>query len=89
MKSYPRAIDCASSMETEQLVSEPLQYSLTLVRVGPLTKKQKKDLLRGLFYINVHTANNPPGEIRGQVLGVKGPSKKEPAPAGSGGGGSY
>ena len=56
--------------------------------VGPLTKKQKKDLLRGLFYINVHTANNLPGEIRGQVLGVKGPSKKKPAPAGNGSGGS-
>ncbi|CAN5377628.1 hypothetical protein BH23VER1_BH23VER1_14020 [soil metagenome] len=27
-----------------------------------------ENLLAGLTYINVHTANNPPGEIRGQVV---------------------
>ena len=34
----------------------------------PLTEEQRRDLFRGLWYINVHTANNPGGEIRGQVL---------------------
>ena len=29
---------------------------------------QAADLLAGLWYINIHTANNPGGEIRGQVL---------------------
>jgi hypothetical protein len=33
-----------------------------------LTEAQRRDLLRGLWYINIHTAKNPGGEIRGQVL---------------------
>jgi hypothetical protein len=33
-----------------------------------LTEDQRRDLLRGLWYINIHTANNPGGEIRGQVI---------------------
>src|SRR5215211_7643236 len=33
-----------------------------------LTEDQRRDLFRGLWYINVHTAKNPGGEIRGQVL---------------------
>ena len=34
----------------------------------PLTEEQRRDLFRGLWYVNIHTANNPGGEIRGQVL---------------------
>jgi hypothetical protein len=33
-----------------------------------LTDAQATDLLAGKWYINVHTAQNPGGEIRGQVL---------------------
>ena len=33
-----------------------------------LTADQRRDLLRGLWYVNIHTANNPGGEIRGQVI---------------------
>jgi hypothetical protein len=33
-----------------------------------LTEAQRRDLLQGLWYINIHTAKNPGGEIRGQVL---------------------
>ena len=33
-----------------------------------LTEDQRRDLLQGLWYINIHTANNPGGEIRGQVI---------------------
>jgi hypothetical protein len=40
--------------------------------VGPLEKDQKKALLKGELYINVHTNQFPNGEIRGQVLPVKG-----------------
>jgi hypothetical protein len=35
-----------------------------------LTDEQSRDLLDGLWYFNVHTAKNPGGEIRGQVVGV-------------------
>ncbi len=33
-----------------------------------LTDAQIKDLQAGMLYVNVHTAANPGGEIRGQVL---------------------
>jgi hypothetical protein len=33
-----------------------------------LTADQAKDLLDGKWYFNVHTAANPGGEIRGQVM---------------------
>src|SRR6202158_4532337 len=34
---------------------------------APLTDDQAADLTAGKYYINVHTAANPGGEIRGQV----------------------
>jgi CHRD domain len=33
-----------------------------------LTEQQVTDLMAGQWYFNVHTAENPSGEIRGQVL---------------------
>jgi hypothetical protein len=33
-----------------------------------LTEEQRRALFRGLWYVNIHTANNPGGEIRGQVI---------------------
>ena len=35
-----------------------------------LTPEQVKDLLDGKWYFNLHTAANPGGEVRGQVLKV-------------------
>jgi hypothetical protein len=32
-----------------------------------LTSEQESDLLKGLWYVNIHSAAFPPGEIRGQV----------------------
>lgn len=36
--------------------------------VVTLTEGEEAELLAGLWYINVHSASNPGGEIRGQVL---------------------
>lgn len=36
-----------------------------------LTAEQAKDLVDGKWYFNIHTAANPGGEIRGQVLKSK------------------
>ncbi len=36
-----------------------------------LTADQAKDLLDGKWYFNVHTAANPGGEIRGQLMKVE------------------
>lgn len=33
-----------------------------------LTDAQAADLVAGRWYFNIHTAANPPGEIRGQVM---------------------
>jgi len=46
-------------------VTSPIDGSATL------TDDQNHDLLGGLWYFNVHTAKNPGGEIRGQVVGVE------------------
>jgi hypothetical protein len=40
--------------------------------VGPLSKQQAKDVSKGLWYINVHSSIAAAGEIRGQVLPLKG-----------------
>ncbi|MCA8003493.1 CHRD domain-containing protein [Burkholderia metallica] len=37
-----------------------------------LTEAQEKDLLAGKWYFNIHTAKNPGGEIRGQVIAPHG-----------------
>jgi hypothetical protein len=43
------------------VATSPVQGSATL------TDAQAEDLLAGRYYINIHTAANPAGEIRGQV----------------------
>jgi len=45
--------------------TSPVHASVTL------TDAQIKDLDAGMWYVNVHTAANPGGEIRGQVLRAK------------------
>jgi hypothetical protein len=39
-----------------------------------LTGPQETNLLAGLWYINIHTAQNPPGEIRGNLIVIPEPS---------------
>jgi hypothetical protein len=36
-----------------------------------LTDAQAADLTAGLYYFNIHTAANPGGEMRGQMLPAK------------------
>ncbi len=45
----------------------------TLAGSTTISDSQEADVLAGLWYVNIHTARNPSGEIRGQVV---------PAPAG-------
>jgi len=43
-------------------VLKPVQCSATL------TDAQAADLQKGMWYVNVHTAANPGGELRGQLM---------------------
>jgi hypothetical protein len=43
-------------------ITSPLEGSATL------TDQQAADLMAGKWYANIHTVNNPNGEIRGQLL---------------------
>jgi hypothetical protein len=36
-----------------------------------LTAEQEQELLAGMYYINVHTKNNPSGAVRGQLTQMK------------------
>jgi hypothetical protein len=53
---------------------EPVRLPIPNVATSPaqgsatLTDAQAADLLAGRYYINVYTAANPAGEIRGQVI---------------------
>jgi len=46
--------------------AEPASGSL--VGSAPLSLQQLDDVTSGLWYVNIHTAQNPSGEIRGQVV---------------------
>jgi hypothetical protein len=43
-------------------VTSPIKGTATL------TEAQIADLMAGKWYVNIHTAANPPGEIRGQMM---------------------
>ena len=49
-------------------LNTPTGTSGTISGTATLTADQLADLLTGQTYINIHTANNPGGEIRGQIL---------------------
>ena len=43
----------------------------------PIPSEQVTNLLAGLHYVNIHTTNNPAGEIRGQLIPVEAPPPVE------------
>jgi hypothetical protein len=56
--------------------SAPVEVPLTTITSpfegkATLTDAQAKDLIAGMLYVNVYTAANPNGEIRGQVVPAK------------------
>jgi hypothetical protein len=56
----------------EPSVTSPTSGSISVTRSFDLT--QATQLLNGQFYINIHTANNGGGEIRGNLVPVPEPS---------------
>jgi len=56
-----------------------------------ITPRVRAALLAGTAYVNVHTARNPAGEIRGQIAGPRGlmPAPRTTSPTTTGGGYGY
>ncbi len=52
----------------------------------PLDATQRADLLANMYYVNIHSADFPGGEIRGQLMGS---SSADNGNGGDGGGGGY
>ncbi len=46
----------------------PIDVSAVAKGSATLDDAQAKDLTEGRWYLNLHTAANPDGEIRGQVM---------------------
>ncbi len=59
--------DVASNGPVVVPFKSPLTYP-TIEGEATITPAQVQDLLAGRWYINIHTAKNPGGEIRGQVV---------------------
>ncbi|MCC5786018.1 MAG: CHRD domain-containing protein [Phycisphaerales bacterium] len=50
----------------------PQPASGTIIGSATINTQQRDDLLAGLWYVNLHTDLNQPGEIRGQVVPAPG-----------------
>jgi len=53
------------------ILALPLGSPKTACVVNPAAPFNKADLFKGLYYVNIHSAGFPAGEIRGQILRVK------------------
>jgi hypothetical protein len=49
----------------------PLGAGKTACVVNPAAPFDKADLLKNLYYVNIHSAGFPAGEIRGQIFRIK------------------
>lgn len=58
-----------SSPPAVGITGHPTGTTGTMAGSATLTPSQGTDLLNGLMYFNIHTVNNAPGEIRGQLVG--------------------
>ena len=52
----------------QQLIDAEVDVVLADVPYLPLTAAQVADLMAGKWYVNIHTAANKGGEIRGQLM---------------------
>ena len=64
-RAFPRAR--RSRQERRRRVAIPNATSSPVEGSATLTDAQAADLMAGKYYVNIHTAANPGGEIRGQV----------------------
>ncbi len=53
-------------------------YDAPIKGTATLTPEQEKDLVAGKWYFNLHTAANPGGEVRGQLMVRTGPPRQMP-----------
>ncbi len=58
----------ARSVNAKPQVPVKGPYEAAIDGSATITAEQAKDLLDGKWYFNLHTAANPGGEIRGQVV---------------------
>ena len=69
-ETAPPVIDLTVDMEEDEAAATAEEEVRMDIMEGSseLTEEQMADLQAGLLYINIHTPENPDGEIRGQVM---------------------
>lgn len=63
----PRGVNASVKHDFTQLIPKSMTGTFTNTVVVDEIAIKEKELLMGLYYLNIHTPNNPGGEIRGQI----------------------